>query len=109
MFVAMYRWTCKPGREADFREAWRRGTEAIARTFGGLGSRLHRAEDGAFVAYAEWADEAAWRRAFDAGFAHDDPEAAALFRDAVAETPGAPILLMTVEDDLLQSPRHGPP
>lgn len=107
MFAVVYRWTCKPGAEDQFREGWRRGTEAIRRTYGGLGSRLHRAADGSFVAYAEWPDEATWRRAWDGGFPHDDPEASALFRAAIAETTSAPLFLLTVEDDLLS--RSTPP
>ena len=31
MYVAVYRWTVKPGYEEQFREAWRRGTRAITR------------------------------------------------------------------------------
>ncbi len=107
MFVAIYRWRAHLGREAQFREGWRRGTEAIRRTYGGLGSRLHLTDDGEFVAYAEWPDEASWRRAFDAGFVHDDPESTVLFREAIAEAPGAPIYRLTLVDDLLTRTQRG--
>ena len=50
MFVAVYWWRVHPGKEAQFRGAWRRGTEHIGRIYGGLGSRLHREADGRFVA-----------------------------------------------------------
>jgi heme-degrading monooxygenase HmoA len=103
MFVAVYCWRVKPGKEDQFREAWRRGTREIARIYGGLGSRLHRERDGRFVGVAEWPDHATWKRAFDARMVYDDREARALFVDALAEGTGAvePLLLMDVTDDLL--------
>lgn len=106
MYVAVYAWRVKPGRELRFREAWRRGTRAITRIYGSFGSRLHRTADGRFIGYAEWPDEATWRRAFDAGMAYDDPAARAMFLDALAETPGELIAAMEVADDLLV--RRGP-
>ncbi|MBT0963675.1 antibiotic biosynthesis monooxygenase family protein [Denitromonas iodatirespirans] len=103
MYVVVYWWRVKPGKEAQFREAWRRGTRQIARIYGGLGSRLHQERDGRFVAIAEWPDEATWQRAFDARMVYDDKEARAMFVDAIAETPpdNKPVFTMTVTDDLL--------
>ena len=49
MFAVIYRWKLVPGREALFEEGWCAGTEAIAKEFGGWGSRLHRGEDGIVV------------------------------------------------------------
>ena len=46
MFVAAYWWKVKPGKEAQFRAAWRRGTELIREHYGSLGSRLHRDAEG---------------------------------------------------------------
>ncbi|HEY4114357.1 MAG TPA: antibiotic biosynthesis monooxygenase family protein [Rhizomicrobium sp.] len=104
MFIAVYWWRVHPGKEEQFRSAWRRGTELIRRRFGGLGSRLHRAADGRFVAYAQWADRAAWQRAVDAHFDYGEPETARLFTDAIAETTPdrRPALMMDVTDDLLE-------
>lgn len=101
MFVAVYWWRVHPGKEEQFREAWRRGTRAITRIYGSFGSRLHQAGDGRFVGYAEWPDEASWRAAFEARMAYDDPEARAMWLDAIAEAPREPLLTMTVTDDLL--------
>jgi len=83
-FAVLYRWRLVPGREASFEAAWARMTERIAADAGGLGSRLHRAADGTWAAYAQWPDRAAWE-----AMALDDAEAATLRRtmaDAVAET-----------------------
>lgn len=103
MYVAVYAWKVKAEKEAQFREAWCRGTLAITRIYGSFGSRLHRAEDGRFIGYAEWPDEASWRRAFDAKMVYDDPEARAMFIDALEEDsrPGELIAAMEVLDDLL--------
>jgi heme-degrading monooxygenase HmoA len=112
MFVAVYWWRVHPGKEEQFRRAWRRGTDLIRERYGSLGSRLHRDADGRFVGYAEWPDEATWRKAFDQKMVYDDPETRAAFVDAVAETPenADPIFTLTVTDDLLvRSRAPGPP
>lgn len=103
MFVAVYRWRVHVGKEAQFRAAWRRGTELITARYGSYGSRLHRDGDGSFIGYAEWPDEATWQKAFAAKMAYDDEATSAAFDDAVAEgTPdGRPVFAMAVTDDLL--------
>jgi heme-degrading monooxygenase HmoA len=108
MFVAVYWWRAHPGKEAQFRQAWRRGTEHITRIYGSFGSRLHQEKDGRFIGYAEWPDEATWQAAFDAKMAYDDPETRHLFLDSVAEAPAdhLPLLTMTVTDDLLTRCNH---
>jgi hypothetical protein len=60
LFIAIYRWRLKPGTEASFAAAWAERTRTVVMHDGGLGSRLHRAEDGRFVAYAQWPSRAAW-------------------------------------------------
>jgi hypothetical protein len=103
MFVAVYWWRIHPGKEEQFREAWRRGTEQITQIYGSHGSRLHRDSDGRFVGYAEWPDEATWRIAFERKMVYPDAEARRLFVDAIADAPadGRPVFAMTVTDDLL--------
>jgi hypothetical protein len=102
MFVAVYRWRVHPGKEAQFRAAWRRGTELITARYGSYGSRLHRDGDGSFIGYAEWPDETTWRAAFDAKMAYDDAATSAAFDDAVVEgAADGPVFTMAVTDDLL--------
>ena len=101
MFVAVYWWRVHPGKEEQFREAWRRGTELITKTYGSHGSRLHQDRDGRFVGYAEWPDEATWQKAFDAKMVYDDPQVRAAFVDAIVEAPHEPAFTMYVTDDLL--------
>jgi hypothetical protein len=103
MYVAVYGWRVKPGREQQFREAWCRGTQLITDLYGSFGSRLHRAADGRFIGYAEWPDEATWRKAFDAKMAYDEPQTRAKFLDALEDDAhaGELIAAMEVLDDLL--------
>ena len=105
MFIAGYWWDLHPGKEDQFRAAWRRGTELIRETYGSLGSRLHREErvDGRirFVGIAEWPDRETWQRAFDAKMIYDDPETRAAFVDAISGWAEEPMLLLEVTDDLL--------
>jgi heme-degrading monooxygenase HmoA len=101
MFVAAYWWKVHPGKEAQFRAAWRRGTTLIQAKYGSLGSRLHRDDQGRFIGVAEWPDRATWRAAFDARMVYDEPETRAAFVDAIADTAREPMLLMEVTDDLL--------
>ncbi|MFC3285893.1 antibiotic biosynthesis monooxygenase family protein [Litchfieldella rifensis] len=54
-----------PGKEEAFREAWEETTKYIHTNFGSLGSRLHRAEDGKFIAYAQWPDHETYEKEHD--------------------------------------------
>ena len=53
MKAAIYRWKVAPGDEEYFARRWHEITQDIMRDHGGGGSRLHRAENGDFVAYAQ--------------------------------------------------------
>ena len=97
MFIALYRWKLKEGSEGRFREGWRRRTRELYERCGSLGSRLHRAEDGTWVAYAQWPSRQAWERA--RGVTVVDTKAGELMRESV-ETK-YPDTYMEVADDLL--------
>ena len=62
-----------------------------------------------FIGYAEWPDQATWQKAFDAKMVYDDPEARAMFVDALEEDsrPGELIAAMEMLDDFLTL-RSGP-
>jgi heme-degrading monooxygenase HmoA len=62
MFCVVYRFDVIPGREHTFEGAWHELTAFIREQQGSLGSRLHRADGGAYVAYAQWPS----RELFDA-------------------------------------------
>ena len=102
MFAAAYWWKVHPGKEEQFRAAWRRGTELIRAKYGSLGSRLHWEElEGRFVGIAECRDRDTWQRAYDAKMVYDEPETRAAFVDAIREAGEEPLLLLEVTDDLL--------
>lgn len=56
MFVALYRWRLKSGREREFTRSWEAVTEAIRRDCGSHGSALFRGDDGRYWAIAIWPD-----------------------------------------------------
>ena len=96
-FVVIYRWRLHPGKELQFQKAWERGTPLMITQRGGLGSRLHKADDGTWVAYAQWPDKAAWERA--RALDSVDPEVTKLMIEAEAEA--FPPLLLTPTSDFL--------
>ena len=102
MFIVIYRWKLKRGTEEKFREAWRRATEAISLRYGALGSRLHAAEDGSFVAYAQWPDKQHWEDMRRGPAA--DARSSAVMRECIDASVdyGYPFLAMTVTDDHLK-------
>ena len=100
MFVVVYRWRCTPENEPAFREAWSTMTRILREQCGSLGSRLHRADDGTLVAYAQWPSRQQWEAANAAG---DAADAARATMQRCAER-GAPPLLLGVLDDLLAPP-----
>ena len=99
-FHVVYRWRLREGSEASFRAAWSAVTQAIRREHGGLGSRLHRAEDGWWVAYAAWPDRARWE-SMQAATQSVLPDAAAVMGAAIVES--APPLLLEPLEDLLDA------
>lgn len=105
MFVAAYWWEVHPGKEEQFRTAWRQGTELIRAQYGSFGSRLHREwrKDGKirFIGVAEWPDRTTWQRAFEAKMVYNNPEVRSAFVDAICDWAEEPLLLMEVTDDLL--------
>ena len=98
MFVVLYRWRLREGEGPRLAEAWRTMTEAIRRQHGSLGSRLHLAEDGSWVAYARWPSRAAWEAAQAGDSAA--PDAGATMAACIALR--FPHVCMAVTDDLLQ-------
>lgn len=80
MFVVIYRWHLHEGREEQFVEAWSAMTRSIREQCGSFGSRLHRDDEGTWVAYAAWPDEATWQAC-----SPDNPAAGAAMAASVAQ------------------------
>jgi quinol monooxygenase YgiN len=62
MFCVLYKFTVKPGCTDQFHHHWTAVTQWYYRNAGSLGSRLHRASTGEFIAYAQWASRAQWEQ-----------------------------------------------
>ena len=97
-FAVIYRWRLRRGMEKQFQDAWAATTEKIMEERRGLGSRLHRDDDGYWVAYAQWPSRRAWEQSRELGPA--DPEVSALMAAAVEES-FAPVVLEPVVDLLV--------
>jgi hypothetical protein len=106
MFAVIYRWRLKPGTESQFASAWAERTRAIMSQEGGLGSRLHRADNGWFVAYAQWPSRKVW----EAFMATISPPSLAgtLMRNGI-EVSDEPICLEVVDDLLAHDASAGLP
>ena len=62
MFCIIYKFTVKPGYEERFRQHWSAVTQWFYQNAGSLGSRLHRASTGEYIAYAQWQTRAQWEQ-----------------------------------------------
>jgi RimJ/RimL family protein N-acetyltransferase len=60
----LYRWKLKPGRDAEFREAWAEGTRRIHAACGSHGACLHQDGDGLYWSYALWPSEGVRKACF---------------------------------------------
>ncbi len=63
MLAVLYKFTVKPDQEAEFIQAWKDLTEYIYKYQNSLGSRLHKASDTTFIAYAQWPDQETFDKA----------------------------------------------
>lgn len=102
-WCVIYRWKLRPGLEAQFVAAWKRGTQLIMQHRGALGSRLHKSEDGTWYAYAQWPSKEHWR-AHQAA-APLDSEISRLMLEA-EEVEFPPVCLTPAADFLLCSSCH---
>jgi quinol monooxygenase YgiN len=95
-FCVIYTFKVRSGMEDSFMEGWSRLTEAIRETRGGLGSRLHKSDNGWWVAYAQWPDRQTWESS-QTVFESPDIEASNLMTEAI-EDRVPPILLEPIID-----------
>ncbi len=62
MFAVIYQFKAMENSERDFEDAWAERTLEIRQSMGSLGSRLHKAADGTYIAYAQWSDRRSWEK-----------------------------------------------
>lgn len=97
MFCVVYELKIKPGSEEKFLGAWHSVTLSVIATNGSLGARLHKADYGAYIAYAVWPDRKTWEDG------HHQIEAQAMrmhLEELLDEVPTV-LMKMDVVDDLL--------
>jgi quinol monooxygenase YgiN len=103
MHAIIYRYHVDSDQAERFQEGWRRCSTAIRSTFGSYGARLHRSEDGLWVAYGRWPSAAARElhlRKFDF-----DPASSDLMRGSIRQE--LPEIRLEIVEDLLDEPAGG--
>jgi len=65
MFCVIYQWKITPGKEEQFIDAWGHSTEAIFHRHGSNGSRMHKSDDGTWIASVQWPDRQHWEQITD--------------------------------------------
>ncbi len=92
------------GKEKEFVSAWTECTKVIYENFGSLGSRLHIAENGSYIAYAQWPNDDVYEKS------GEWPERLIKIRDRMRATlkEGKPKLLykLMTEVDLLSNTQY---
>lgn len=92
------------GKDDEFIAAWTECTEVIYKNFGSLGSRLHKSENGSYVAYAQWPNETIYNNS------SEWPAPLIKYRDKMRTLlkNGRPRVLhkLKVEVDLLKNTTH---
>ena len=63
MFIAIYYFKVKEGRDEDLIKSWAELTKLIYQYCGSLGSRLHSKGENEYIAYAQWPDRETWNPA----------------------------------------------
>ena len=58
MFAVLYQSYLKPGREAEYKQAWHKIARYFREHRGAIGSCLHQTKDGLWIAYSRWPDKA---------------------------------------------------
>ncbi len=99
MIIYLYRWKLKPGKEADFADAWAIVTKELKAKCSSLGSRLHLGGDGLFYGYAQWPDKKTREEAKLSGDRIED--ARRRMRDATAES--LPEIVLEPQADFLRA------
>lgn len=65
MFAVIYTFEIHTEMAQEFIQSWGELTELIKKYEGGLGSRLHKQEEGKYLAYAQWPDRDTWKNSGD--------------------------------------------
>ena len=103
MFVVVFEFVVRTGKEDEFKQAWRKTTQGIYLFKGSLGSRLHRDEEGRFIAYAQWPDRQSWERSGEIAMSGEYEQHRQAMHDALNLDTTRILFKLDVEADYLQS------
>jgi hypothetical protein len=101
-FAVIYRWKVAESQVEQFKGAWEIVTKEIRDHEGGLGSRLHKASDGTWIAYAQWPNREKWK---SANVTTEEGKRALEILTQAVEERLPPILLDPVADYLVHAKR----
>lgn len=103
MFTVVFEFVVKAGKENEFIQAWRKTTQGIYLFKGSLGSRLHRDEEGRFIAYAQWPDRQSWEKSGEISMTDEYERHRQTMHDALNLNATRILFKLDVEADYLQS------
>ncbi len=107
MFAVIYRGYLKPGREEEYQRLWRQIASYFVEHRGAIGSCLHRASDGLWVAYSRWPSQEARDASWPGENAPSDELAGGIqkaiveMKDCLDADRKLPDICLEVVDDLL--------
>ncbi|MBL8152186.1 MAG: hypothetical protein JNN15_19865 [Blastocatellia bacterium] len=105
MYVVVYTWRLEEGKEELFRQGWRHITETIYKQCKSFGARLHKTDEGIWIAYTLWPDRESQISCLKIGFDRD-PKGFGMIYDTIEEA--YPVLHLTITDDLLKTELYKP-
>ncbi len=112
MFAVIYRSYVLAEKEKRYQQAWHVVADFFVSHCGALGSCLHRAEDGLWVAYSRWPDketrDQVWpgEGEINTHLPLAVKEAVLTLKSCVSPENSLPEIAMTVMDDLLLSEKN---
>lgn len=102
MFSIIYRGYIIPEHEVEYVQLWQTIAEHFIETQGALGSRLHKTDDGMYLAYSCWPNRATWENSWQGGTQLPAPIKEAIFKmKSFAKTPFEEIPLDIISDKLI--------
>ncbi len=104
MFCVLYKFTVKPGCNDQFRQHWLAVMKHLYQHDGSLSSRLHRANNGEYIGYAQWTSREPWQSQRDRSDAELQRHRQAM-RECCAEI--EVLYELDVTDDWLQREVYG--
>lgn len=111
MFAVIYRGYVKPELEGQYREYWKIVAAYFVKERGAIGSTLHKAEEGMWIAYSKWPDkrtrDASWpqrEEAINPNLPVEVHEAIQGLRSCLDENRLLPEICMEVQEEISFTP-----